>query len=478
MKMFKKFLALVTVAFWATTAFANAGEERILERSASSDKSWQEYLGELAKQAPLQVGGEPVMGYDPVTGLVSTAAIMQRVCYNQAPVWKQACADPGERFTAFATRNGWTKVTIAQADLRDQARKGIYFPFAGTPVAQEQATATPAPVATATKAEATPPVSTAAATPPTTSGVTAEEVAQVAKAAAATQLQGFDKALQALNGQVEAKDGVLRDLRKQIAGAPSAAKVAQLEKKLQATVAARESDAAARQELVEQLAATKAAMDTEVSKLPEVAATAAAATVKPFVAKISGDVSVFKADVNGRVSAVEDSWFIKYQLYIASIGGGILVFLAFLGVINWRRTTKVRVEAVQAAEDKIKEEVEPVMVAVSDLTDRMSSVEATSGRFDFSFSDDLVMGDVRAVAVGGEVAFTFKVDGDPVEHAVVITRESEDYVRVNGIVGQSQRVKIDGLVARIKRAYVKRHLVTQQPAATASANAAILTQVA
>lgn len=268
---FLKFV-LATVLSMSLTgqAFATAPEARILEKSASSDESWQAYLGKLAEMT-MEIDGQSVKGYNPETGRVFTALVMQRACYNQAEVWKQACAKPGERYKLFVVRNGWQEAFVPQAELRQQVREqGVFFPFAAPAAVAAASAPTPAPVPT--------PVAASALT-----GLTVEEVRTIANAAAGFHASGNAKAMAALNGQLSEQQKAFAKLQGQLAQAPSAAKVAELEGQLRNLGEARKRD-------VQALSEAEGRLDTEVAKLPDLAVSAAKSEVAAGLVGIKKEV--------------------------------------------------------------------------------------------------------------------------------------------------------------------------------------------
>jgi hypothetical protein len=228
MNFFRFCLAIVLSVFLTGQALATAPEARILERSASSDSAWQAYLGKLAEMT-LKIGDQEVKGYNPETRLVFTAAVMQRVCYNQAEAWKQACAKPGERFTLFAARNGWKEAFVPQDELRQQAHeRGVFFPFA-VPAAVAAASApaaTPAPAAVATAPTPAAPTTTAPAVP--APGVTALMERLMPRFAALEDQRAQDRR-------------VIAELREQLRTA-SSSKLKELTERLEALEAKRGQD--------------------------------------------------------------------------------------------------------------------------------------------------------------------------------------------------------------------------------------------
>lgn len=146
----KKFMQIVLATalsvFMMGQVAASVTDMRILANTASDDARWSAYLSDLAAQPPLTIEGQVIRGYDPETGLVSTAAVMRYQCLfgTRTPAIAQACEKPGELFVTFVARNGWTEVTVPAAALREKARgPGVFFQLAT--VAAASAPTAPAP---------------------------------------------------------------------------------------------------------------------------------------------------------------------------------------------------------------------------------------------------------------------------------------------------------------------------------------------
>ncbi len=240
-------------------AFATTTEARILVVTSSDDAKWAAYLKDLAAYKPLEVNGEFVKGYDPETGLVSTGAVMQNYCMNRTPEVQQACEKMDEQYLRFVSRNGWTGFAVPQAELRQQAQKGIYFPFAGATPANAASPA--APVATATATPVASPAQDAAtplAIPPSTdllkklaerferrldSQQTAQERAETLRREAERELS--DK-LRILEGKLKEapNQAVIKTLKDEIAATKNANSLAEDGRKQALTSAVQQATAA------------------------------------------------------------------------------------------------------------------------------------------------------------------------------------------------------------------------------------------
>lgn len=328
--MKKIFWAIILSALLAGPVFANqtaavSGEVRFLADTAKEEGAWLDFLGNLKGVKARLSDGSTVLGYDSNTNQVHLPGVRAYLCTNS--FFRSACED-GD-YASWASRNGWSGEFMLEADLRKQARKGIFFPAA----VASSTTATPVAAVTPTQLKTLETTLTAVQT------ALQDKVAQNAQAVVS------------LREEVATKERAINELREQLAKAPEAARTA-LKVEIAAAMTAEKS---ARDALKTQLeAGIRTKIDVEMKATIQGAGEAATKAVAPAASqataalkateRLGGRVKEAEAsasaataglqNVDGRVSAVE-----KFGIF-SVLGLGLLALVAIaLGAITWRKTT-------------------------------------------------------------------------------------------------------------------------------------------
>ncbi len=412
----KKFLFAFLFAFMLA-GFASATDQPAPTRvfqGASSEAGWP------ALERQLETGG---FIHDGVIDTAALAFIASQ--HGRAP------AEVRENPETFLALNGLgPTITVAEFKRIGQGRGFYLGPLLATPMVAttaEAPAATPLPVATTTPPRA--PV--ALVTPP--------------------ESRGQDQSDERLRVQAERVDAINANL------ADKSRQIARLEQQL------RTAQATGRQvtNVARELEAAKAEFARLQQALPEVVGAATQIAVLPVSQRLNA--------LGAEVAGVQALPIVKYGDWL--VYGAAALALALLGTIGVgftnRRQAKQALDLATAAKaevSRVNEASQALDEKVENAEERVTAIAEKVGLKvkDVVFDRRLLLADLKALPNEGTYRSEVHVildDGCRTTYEVALKKLDEEYVTVEGVLYQTQSLRIENLPVRLKRAGFNGHLL-------------------